>query len=266
MRTGVDQKGGFTLVELSIVLVIIGLLIGGILVGQSMITTAKITAVASQIQQFDAGVMTFKAKYNSLPGDSPGFGGNGNRAIEGGYSDYPSPWPSSSGVFGRELANFWPSINQDNFGPIVPNAAPAFQASSAPTVKVGKTTSYLLASDITSDGWYADLTNIENYYFVITANQVTNGGAQPFYYFQVTSSAALRAIDLQTLDIKIDDGIANTGGVLSGSLKNSGMWVNAGIYKSPLPNCSSGATYDLTKQTYECTPLIRIGAQTGDPQ
>lgn len=55
-------KKGFTLVELAIVLVIIGLLIGGILVAQSMIGTSKITAAISQIQQFDAGVESFKTK------------------------------------------------------------------------------------------------------------------------------------------------------------------------------------------------------------
>src|SRR5476649_103906 len=75
------MKRGFTLVELSIVLVIIGLLIGGILVAQSMTETARIVAVAAQIQQFDAGVESFKAKYNALPGDAQQFGGNGDGLV-----------------------------------------------------------------------------------------------------------------------------------------------------------------------------------------
>jgi prepilin-type N-terminal cleavage/methylation domain-containing protein len=36
------MQKGFTLVELSIVLVIVGLLTGGILVAQSMVSTAKV--------------------------------------------------------------------------------------------------------------------------------------------------------------------------------------------------------------------------------
>ena len=39
-----DQQKGFTLLELSIVLVIIGLIIGGILVGQDLIKAAEIRA------------------------------------------------------------------------------------------------------------------------------------------------------------------------------------------------------------------------------
>ena len=76
------MKKGFTLVELSIVLVIIGLLIGGILVAQSMIGASKIVAVAAQIQQFDAGVMSFKTKYNALPSDAKGFGGDADGIID----------------------------------------------------------------------------------------------------------------------------------------------------------------------------------------
>ncbi len=65
------MKKGFTLVELSIVLVIIGLLIGGILIGQSLIDSAKIQAQVRQIQQFDIAMRTFKGKFRYKPGDLP---------------------------------------------------------------------------------------------------------------------------------------------------------------------------------------------------
>ena len=75
------MKKGFTLVELSIVLVIIGLLIGGILVGQSLIESAKTTATLQQLSQFDIAVSNFSTKYKQLPGDSKFHGGDGDQAI-----------------------------------------------------------------------------------------------------------------------------------------------------------------------------------------
>lgn len=63
------QKHGFTLIELSIVLVIIGLIIGGIVTGQSLIHSSNINNFISQKQQTDLAVNAFKLRYNSLPGD-----------------------------------------------------------------------------------------------------------------------------------------------------------------------------------------------------
>lgn len=64
------MQKGFTLVELSIVLVIIGLLVGGILVGQSLIDAAKLNSLVRQFQQYDAAANSFKSKYKFLPGDA----------------------------------------------------------------------------------------------------------------------------------------------------------------------------------------------------
>jgi len=63
------MRKGFTLVELSIVLVIIGLLIGGILAAQSMISSAKIQKTVKQIEQFDIASANVVTKFNCLPGD-----------------------------------------------------------------------------------------------------------------------------------------------------------------------------------------------------
>jgi len=78
------MKKGFTLVELSIVLIIIGLLVGGILVGQSLINSAKVQKTVKELSAFDAATRLFASKYkNQMPGDSKFFApqGNGNRAI-----------------------------------------------------------------------------------------------------------------------------------------------------------------------------------------
>jgi prepilin-type N-terminal cleavage/methylation domain-containing protein len=66
-----DTSQGFTLIEMSIVLVIIGLVVGGILVGQDLIKAAAIRAQVTQIDKFNQAVNTFYGKYQALPGDIP---------------------------------------------------------------------------------------------------------------------------------------------------------------------------------------------------
>ena len=63
------RRDGFTIIELSIVLVIIGLLAGGILLGRDLIEAARIRAQGSQIESYEMAINTFRLKYNMLPGD-----------------------------------------------------------------------------------------------------------------------------------------------------------------------------------------------------
>lgn len=60
---------GFSLVELSIVLVILGLLTGGILAGQSLIRASELRAVATEYQAYQTAIMSFRERYMALPGD-----------------------------------------------------------------------------------------------------------------------------------------------------------------------------------------------------
>lgn len=63
------NKKGFTLIELSIVLVIIGLLIGGILVAQSLIDSATNQGIVRSLNQAKIINDTFKSIYRKPLGD-----------------------------------------------------------------------------------------------------------------------------------------------------------------------------------------------------
>jgi prepilin-type N-terminal cleavage/methylation domain-containing protein len=65
------RSSGFTLIEMSIVLVVIGLVVGGILTGQSLIAAAGVRAQIAQIENFNTAANTFFEKYGYLPGDIP---------------------------------------------------------------------------------------------------------------------------------------------------------------------------------------------------
>lgn len=60
---------GFTLIELSLVLIIIGLVAGGILIGRDLIRAAELRSLHRQYQEFATAANTFRLKYDCLPGD-----------------------------------------------------------------------------------------------------------------------------------------------------------------------------------------------------
>jgi prepilin-type N-terminal cleavage/methylation domain-containing protein len=63
------NTSAFSLVELSIVLVILGLLTGGILTGQSLIKAAELRAISTEYNNYVSAIYTFRSKYFALPGD-----------------------------------------------------------------------------------------------------------------------------------------------------------------------------------------------------
>lgn len=63
------MKHGFSLLELSIVLVIIGLLAGGVMVGQDLVRQSEIRSILADHQKYLTAFNAFRNKYSALPGD-----------------------------------------------------------------------------------------------------------------------------------------------------------------------------------------------------
>ena len=63
------MRQGFSLVELSIVLVILGLLIGGVLTGQNLIKAAELRSISKEVESYATAANIFREKYLGLPGD-----------------------------------------------------------------------------------------------------------------------------------------------------------------------------------------------------
>lgn len=63
------MQRGFSLVELSIVLVILGLLTGGILAGQSLIRASELRSISSDLSRYTTALQSFRDRYLAIPGD-----------------------------------------------------------------------------------------------------------------------------------------------------------------------------------------------------
>ena len=63
------SESGFTLVELSVVIVIIGLIVAGVVGGQSLVKSSKMNAQILDFNKFEVAYNAFKLEYDAIPGD-----------------------------------------------------------------------------------------------------------------------------------------------------------------------------------------------------
>jgi prepilin-type N-terminal cleavage/methylation domain-containing protein len=249
---------GFTLIELSIVLVIIGLIVGGVLVGQDLIRAAGVRATISQIEKYNTAVNTFRGKYDGLPGDlsaslATQFGftsrvgtegqGDGNGVLEG-YSAGTLPgqygWVSADG----ELCLFWVDLTTANGqnvnlidgsfsgGPPAGGWSAGPCAPMSPTVTGSGLDVYFPEAKlgggkyiyIWSGGFNLSTPSIGANnginYFGIAAITATNG--IPW------SSPGLTVQQAYSIDKKIDDGLPQTGNVTAMYVSSEAFWAAGG--------------------------------------
>lgn len=115
---GINKKYGFTLIELSIVIVIIGLVVGGIMVGNDLIKAAQRRSQIAQFEMFQLAIGTFRTKYGGLAGDATNAtdfftavsNGNGNGILQ--LADGTSR--CDLGTYGGEMEQFFIHLSKAN--------------------------------------------------------------------------------------------------------------------------------------------------------
>lgn len=105
------NKQAFSLVELSIVIIILGLLVASVTVGKDLIKAAQVRGVITQLTQFNTSTNTFNLKYDCLPGDCSkasrrGLGSN-NGDGDGIYEDSDYDTDSLPNLADDEIVYFW---------------------------------------------------------------------------------------------------------------------------------------------------------------
>ncbi len=243
-----NMKKGFSLFEVSIVLVILGLLVGGFLAGQSLIRASELRSVTVDAERYMTAIHAFRDKYFGLPGDfdkAESFWGtwstSGTAAsVAGAKNGNNDGMYGVAGLQQYERAQFWRHLGlagliQGDYAGNYAEPSNLYAVDvNVPRLKIGgragvntttttfiygKTGSYLIMQGNTSP--YSILTPQENW----------------------------------NIDNKRDDGNPSTGAVMaiaeaavlaSRNCTTNDDWVNA---------ATGASTYKLDVTTIECWPL-----------
>lgn len=259
----ISCRQGFSLVELSIMLVILGLLTGGILGGQSLIKAAEMRSISTEFNSHQTAVNIFKQKYSYLPGDMTNATSFWGRADNGSFSGQCSDPDDDEGT-GTETCNgdgngkigiwgdaayyevfrFWQHLV--NAGLISGTYTGISGSASSAHVVFGENTP---ASKFSSGGW-----GVENAQDYIGDSTLYALEYDNYYEFGSQTASSCNEGELLTpeetwnLDTKMDDGKPGTGSIVAGH------WDECTLSAS---KTDLDEDYDLTNDTRACIALFR---------
>ncbi len=222
MKVDKMKNKGFTLVELAIVMTIIGLLIGGILKGQEMINNARLTSFITGMKSYMAAKVSFQDKYSNLPGDFvlaqnklPNctdatfcFNGDGDGAIgDTSTSGFNASQAGINTTPQVETSMFWKHMALAGY-------ITGINVSSDPTAPAWGITHpsspFVGGLMIGYNREYSGSPNTdETGHFLMVIGDINNNASQGFGRNPLTPKQAW------LIDKKLDDGMPNTGSVLT---------------------------------------------------
>ena len=239
----IKRTQGFTLVELSIVIIIIGFLIAGIAAGQSLVKQAKLNAMINEITETNTAINRFKATYAYLPGDFP---------------NATAYWPSESCYYGGpvscngngnefidndESGFVWDHLNQSKI-----TLSAFYTYSIAPTVgKIVRYNQNTVAFIFVWGGWFY-------------GNDLSYTNVLAYSYFDPGHIAlAFTPGDAYNIDNKLDDGSPSSGRLMTQGPDSPGCTVEAdGVTPISFANYQGNAKYFLSNNNLGCTDIIYI--------
>lgn len=247
-------KNGFSLVELSIVLVILGLLVGGVLSGQALIRAAQLRSVTAEFERYRTASLSFRDKYFAYAGDMANAtsfwgsaGGTGSDATCSAVASTDQATCNGNGngqvtaATVSEALRFWQHLA--NAGLI--EGSFTGQSGSNPLSKLTKgnwVAGYQLTATGTSRYFAADYGN----YLRFNSTTGNNG---------VADSYALKPEEAWNIDTKVDDGNPATGIVMPD--KGNGAQTFCTSVAGIVPPGDIPATYLLTNSNRDCYLFFR---------
>ena len=215
---------GFSLVEVSVVLVIIAVLLASITAGMHLIRQAEIKTVITETEGYKQAVSTFREIYFSWPGDMPNATDFWASTEDG--DDDQQIIGDTGGPTTNEGYRAWQHLSLANtikgsFNGVSASGDEALIGENVP------------AASITGGGYFF-------HYWGLAAdknNAITLGAFDSGTY---NFNPALPPRDAEFIDRKTDDGQPRSGDVWAGG--------NGGV-----GDCYTGTAYNLMDETVQCT-------------
>ena len=200
-KTFTKKRSAFSLIELSIVLIIIGLLIAGVTGGASLIKSSELRSVMGEARGYSVAVNAFYTQYNALPGDfksTLAYGTEGNsdnyiKYYDGTLSEGANAWMQLKAIGAIDSITGITLVGAATAGPSYGVTAPA--------------------SKIKASGWIFSTLSVggTKNYVVLTGPVIAATAAAEA---DTLATGALAPADALSIDSKIDDGLAISGRVV----------------------------------------------------
>ena len=265
-QQSLSSNYAFTLIELSIVLVIIGLVVGGVLVSRDLVHAAELRSQIKQLQDYQTAFNTFQTKYNCIPGDcinaTQFFGttdasgntinnGDGNGFVDTNTGVYYDNSTSTDWIASKEN---WGVIHHLSLANLISFTARTLSSyvinTGIPITTLNSSAGFFIGASYNFQGTRTPYLNAFQKGNNVLWLVVCSANAANRVQGMDDDCAVLTASDARAIDMKIDDGMPLTdkffgfGGYNS---SNDCLVVN-GSNGSPLTT----STYKLSNSTMQC--------------
>ena len=197
-----SKKSAFSLIELSIVLIIIGLLVAGVTGGASLIKSAKTRALINEIRNYKQAINSFYVEKGRLPGDANGDGDV--NSSDGGLYNFSAPFADvESPISAPWVELYLAGIIDFKLDPTCDGYTNDSECRGRPASKVYK--EYEWDIDSAVEGYGDD----DSYLYNFSKNMLRLFGDYPYNSISISAKTA------KQIDEKIDDGQRVNGSMRS---------------------------------------------------